>query len=304
MSNPTAIATVPADSAQRLVAPVLTWYQVHARDLPWRRKGVGSWPILVSEIMLQQTPVERVRPAYEAWVMRWPTPAALAGEPAGEAVRAWGRLGYPRRALWLHACATTIVDKYGGDVPRAYEDLLTLPGVGVYTAAAVASFAFAQRRLVLDTNSRRLLARAIAGVAQPPPGGPTAAERRQAEAAIPDDSTEAAHWAVASMELGALVCTARVPRCDACPIAAGCAWRNAGRPAYAGPRRGQNYAGTDRQARGRLLDALRTCPKPITADKLAEAWPADPAQRERALRGLLTDGLVEALADGHYRLPS
>src|SRR3954447_14728105 len=122
--------------------PVLSWYADHARDLPWRRPEASPWSVLVSELMLQQTPVARVLPVHEAWLERWPTPARLAAEPTGEAVRAWGRLGYPRRALRLHRAAGQLVDRHGGQVPADLDALLGLDGVGVYTAAAVATFAF------------------------------------------------------------------------------------------------------------------------------------------------------------------
>ncbi|WP_067971400.1 HhH-GPD family protein [Nocardiopsis trehalosi] len=281
---------------------VLAWYQANARDLPWRDPDASPWSVLVSEIMLQQTPVVRVLPAWEAWLRRWPTPAALAAEPSGEAVRMWNRLGYPRRALNLHACARTIVERHGGEVPDDHAELLALPGVGPYTAAAVASFAFGQRHAVLDTNVRRVLARAVSGV-QYPPKAQTRAEVALAEALLPEEPAVAARWAVAVMELGALVCTARSPACPSCPIAADCAWRAAGRPAYDGPpRRGQTYAGTDRQVRGRLLAVLRDSPGPVAKPALDAVWD-EPVQRERALDALVADGLVDPLDDGTYALP-
>ncbi|TQM77490.1 A/G-specific DNA-adenine glycosylase [Thermopolyspora flexuosa] len=280
--------------------PILNWYAEKARDLPWRRPDATSWGILVSEIMLQQTPVARVLPAWEAWLRRWPTPADLAAEPPGEAVRQWGRLGYPRRALNLHACARRIVAEHGGEVPSRYEELRALPGVGDYTAAAVASFAFGGRHVVLDTNVRRVLARAVQGVRYPA-RATTAAERRIAESLLP--AVDAPRWAVAVMELGALVCTARSPRCADCPIIDRCAWRLAGCPDHDGPpRRGQAYAGTDRQCRGRLLAVLRQAHGPVPKAALDAAWD-DPVQRERALDGLVADGLAEVLEDGTYRLP-
>ena len=284
-----------------LHAPVLAWYAEHARDLPWRAAGTSAWAVLVSEVMLQQTPVSRVEPVYRAWLERWPTPADLAAEPAGEAVRAWGRLGYPRRALRLHAAATEVVARHGGELPTSYAGLLALPGVGEYTAAAVASFAHGGRHAVLDTNVRRVLARTLGAVAAPAPAL-TAAERSRAAGVVPDEPAVAARWAVAVMELGALVCTARAPRCDRCPVAGLCEWRLAGSPAYDGPaRRSQAFAGTDRQVRGLLMAVLRDRPGPAGPEHLAAAWP-DEAQRGRALAGLLADGLV--LPDGgSYRLP-
>jgi A/G-specific adenine glycosylase len=195
------------------------------------------------------------------------------------------------------------VERHGGEVPDDHAALLALPGVGTYTAAAIASFAFGQRHAVVDTNVRRVLARALTGVAQPSIS-PTAADQRLAVAALPDDEATAARWAVASMELGALVCTARTPRCTDCPIRPHCAWVQAGRPPYDGPpRRGQTYEGTDRQARGRLLAVLRAATTPVAKPTLDACWPHN-IQRERALDGLVSDGLVEPLPNDHYRLPA
>jgi A/G-specific adenine glycosylase len=256
--------------------------------------------VLVSEIMLQQTPVVRVLPIWHEWMERWPTPKALAADPPGEAVRHWGRLGYPRRALRLHACARAITEEYGGEVPQDHATLLALPGIGEYTAAAVASFAYGGRHAVLDTNVRRVFARAVSAE-EYPPTATSAAERRLAEALLPE--LGAARWGVAVMELGALVCTARAPRCADCPIATVCAWRLAGKPPHAGPaRKGQTYAGTDRQCRGRLLAVLRAAHGPVPKAALDVVWD-DAVQRERALDGLITDGLAEHLSDGTYRLP-
>src|SRR5437016_11598887 len=194
--------------------PVLAWYARNARDLPWRAPGASPWAVLVGEIMLQQTPVARVLPEYLSWMARWPTPAALAAAPSGEAIRQWGRLGYPRRALRLHETATILVARHGGTVPGDLDALRALPGIGSYTAAAVASFAFGQRHAVLDTNVRRVLARLICG--RPLPGAaPSAAEVALAESLLPAEPSVAARWSVAVMELGALVCTAASPRCGA-----------------------------------------------------------------------------------------
>lgn len=275
-----------------LHAPILTWYARSARDLPWRRPGTTPWAVLVSEVMLQQTPVSRVQPVFDAWMRRWPTPAALAAEPAGEAVRAWSRLGYPRRALRLHAAATVVVQRHAGHLPATYDELLALPGVGTYTAAAVMSFAHRRRHVVLDTNVRRVLARTVAGRAVPAPTL-TAAERRTAESLLPDDPVTAARWAVAVMELGALVCSARAPVCGACPVREACAWRKAGSPAYAGPaRRRQSFPGTDRQVRGLLMAMLRESPGPVPWTRLESVW-SDADQRDRAMASLVADGLAE-----------
>jgi A/G-specific adenine glycosylase len=298
----TAIAdTAIADTATPHSGAILDWYALNQRDLPWRRPDATPWAVLVSEIMLQQTPVARVLPAYAAWLARWPTPASLAASPAGDAVRAWGRLGYPRRAIRLHATAQALVERYDGQVPASADALRELPGVGSYTAAAVASFAFGQRHAVLDTNVRRVLARLVSGRGLPSPS-PSAAERRLAESVLPEQPAVAARWSVAVMELGALICTAVRPRCATCPVAASCAWRRAGHPADGGPRRSQKYEGTDRQCRGRLLAVLRDCPGPVPASQLEAAW-ADLLQRSRALDGLVADGLVDPLPDGRFALP-
>ncbi|MDP2773737.1 MAG: A/G-specific adenine glycosylase, partial [Nocardioides sp.] len=236
------------------------------------------------------------------WLERWPTPADLAAEPTGEAVRAWGRLGYPRRALRLHAAATAIVEHHDGAVPDDYADLIALPGVGDYTAAAIASFAHGRRHVVLDTNVRRVLARTVSGVELPGPSV-TKAERETAAALLPEDAPTAATWSVAVMELGALVCTATGPRCGGCPVADLCAWRAAGYPAYDGPvRRAQAWAGTDRQCRGRLLAVLRDSEGAVHRSRLDAVWP-DEVQRLRCLDGLVADRLVVRTGGGSFALP-
>ncbi len=290
------------------VGAVLDWYDGHARVLPWRAADRTPWGVLVSEVMLQQTPVARVEPVWAEWLRRWPAAADLAAATPGDAVRAWGRLGYPRRAVRLHAAATQIVTRHGGAVPSDVADLRALDGVGEYTAAAVATFAYGQRHAVVDTNVRRVLARAVAGAPLPAPAL-TAAERQSAEAAVPADPATAARWAVAVMELGALVCTARVPRCSACPLVETCAWRLAGAPPYDGPaRRGQAWHGTDRQVRGRLLAVLRDAPADVPLSALVAAVPddeqRDPQQRARCLAALIEDGLLEPLDGDRYRLPA
>ncbi|MDQ3616161.1 MAG: A/G-specific adenine glycosylase [Actinomycetota bacterium] len=281
---------------------VLAWYDVHARELPWREASATPWGVLVSEFMLQQTPVARVLPIYEQWLSRWPTPADLAAATSGDAVRAWGRLGYPRRALRLHQVASAIVSEHGGQVPTSPSDLRALPGIGDYTAAAIASFAFGQRHVVLDTNVRRVIARSVTGV-EFPANTVTRAERELGTTLLPDNPSTAAAWAVAVMELGALVCVAAAPRCAACPIDELCSWRRLGYPAYDGPlRRGQTYAGTDRQCRGKLLHVLRNEPGPVHRSKLDLVWSDEP-QRKRCLASLLADGLTTALPGDMYALP-
>jgi A/G-specific adenine glycosylase len=291
---------IPRADLDRFHDEVVEWFGRAARDLPWRRDA-SPWAVMVSEFMLQQTPVARVLPVYRTWMERWPTPADLAAEPSGAAVRAWGRLGYPRRALRLHAAATAIVQRHAGEVPTSTEELLDLPGVGEYTAAAITSFAHRGRAVVMDTNIRRVFARVVSGI-EFPATGVTAAERRLATSLLPADDAHV--WAAATMELGALVCTARGPDCAACPVASLCRWRAAGYPAHDGPvRRGQAWDGTDRQCRGRLLAVLRDASGPVPKALLDVVWP-DAVQRERCLDGLVADGLVEPLAGETYALPS
>jgi A/G-specific adenine glycosylase len=269
----------------------ITWYDVHARDLPWRQAATTPWGVMVSEVMLQQTPVARVEPVWTAWMHRWPEPAALAAEPAGEAIRAWGRLGYPRRALRLHGAASLIVERHHGVVPSDVDELNALPGIGTYTARAVAVFGFGLRHPVVDTNVRRLIARTVLGSSD----GEHLAVRdqlSQVEAQLPRPPRRAARASIAFMELGALVCTARNPDCGHCPLRRLCTWHTSGRAMPTGPtRRAQTYAGTDRQVRGRLLAVLRDAAGPVGKSELDAVWPLD-EQRERALASLVADGLV------------
>lgn len=289
-------------TAPELADLTIAWFDMHARELPWRAAGTSPWAVLVSEMMLQQTPVERVRPTYSAWLARWPTPAALARDTPGDAVRMWGRLGYPRRALRLHECARRLVVRHGGAVPDDVDDLLRLPGVGDYTARAVAAFAFRQRQPVVDTNVRRLLARVVDGAGEAGPPA-TVRDRELAAAQLPSKPERAARASVGFMELGAVVCTARRPHCDICPLRAQCRWRAAGYPAYIGPRRtAQRFTGTDRQVRGLLLDLLRANDLPVNAERLDTVWP-DRVQRARALDGLVADGLVAPVGPDSYSLP-
>jgi A/G-specific adenine glycosylase len=300
----------PATVGRRLRGRLLPWYAANARDLPWRASDATPWGVLVSEVMLQQTPVARVLPVWTDWLTRWPDPASLARSASGDAIRHWGRLGYPRRALRLHQAATTITERHGGQVPASYADLLALQGIGGYTAAAVASFAFGERRAVVDTNVRRVQARAVTGVALPAPAL-SAAETRLAEALLPVDDAVVARWNVSVMELGALVCTARAPRCDVCPVRTLCAWQLAGAPPYAGrPHPTQAWDGTDRQVRGRLLAALRATDGMLSAAAL-RAIAMDSGQTEgdevdrvdRCLASLVSDGLVASGPGGSYQLP-
>lgn len=282
---------------------ILDWYAHAARDLPWRHAETSPWGVLVSEVMLQQTPVVRVEPVWRQWMSRWPSPAGLAASTTGDAIREWGRLGYPRRALRLHAAAVAIVERHDGEVPDTEEELLALPGVGTYTAAAVSAFAFGRPTTVIDTNVRRVLARMVDGAAQAAPSL-NRAEIDLAAAMLPEDEGVARTWNAAVMEVGALVCSARSPRCEDCPVGDLCAWVQAGRPAYEGPvRRGQSWLGTDRQCRGAILSVLREAKGSITAAQVRAAWSDGDAQRDRCLDSLVADGLVEPLSRNRFRLP-
>jgi A/G-specific adenine glycosylase len=285
--------------AARLVA----WFDACARDLPWRDPGTTAWGVLVSEVMLQQTPVARVAPVWTGWMARWPRPSALAAEPQGAVLRAWGKLGYPRRALRLHAAATAIAADHGDVVPSDVDTLLALPGIGAYTARAVAAFGFGARAAVVDTNVRRVVARAVRGAAGAGPPS-TARDLSDVDALLPEH--DAARFSAALMELGAVVCTAGSPRCADCPVAGGCVWHRAGHPPATGSGRparpAQRFAGTDRQVRGRLLDVLRGAPCPVGRPQLDVVW-ADGVQRDRCLDSLLVDGLVQRCADGRFALP-
>ncbi|NMO52148.1 A/G-specific adenine glycosylase [Actinoplanes sp. TBRC 11911] len=277
-----------------LADAAIAWYAENARDLPWRTPETSAWGVLVSEVMLQQTPVVRVEPAWRSWMARWPRPADLAADPPSEAIRMWGRLGYPRRAMRLHACAVAIVERHDGRVPDDLDQLLALPGVGTYTGRAVATFAYGQRHPVVDTNVRRVVSRAVEGK---PDAGPntTAADLTAMADLLPASAERAARASIAFMELGAIVCTARSPRCVDCPFEAVCAWRLSGSPALDGPsRKPQRYAGTDRQVRGLLLEVLRHATGPVPRQRLDMVW-NDEVQRARALAGLVEDGLVEPL---------
>jgi A/G-specific adenine glycosylase len=271
---------------------IADWYAAGHRDLPWRRPGFTAWGTLVSEFMLQQTPVARVIPALERWLTRWPTPADLASVPAGEAVRAWERLGYPRRALALHSAATVIAERHGNQVPADVDALLALPGVGPYTARAVAAFAYGVRTPVVDTNARRVLARVVRGHGEAGPAR-TAADLAEMDAVLPADPALARLVNAGVMELGQTVCTARAPRCDECPLREVCAWRAAGYPVYDGRRAPvqKKYEGSDRQVRGLVLRELRGSDTAVPPQVIAGLWP-DSAQLGRAVAGLVGDGLV------------
>ncbi|KQB86207.1 A/G-specific adenine glycosylase [Corynebacterium lowii] len=281
---------------------VIAWYRTHARDLPWRTPGTTAWEVLLSEVMSQQTPVARVIPIWEQWRQRWPTPAHFADAGRDEVLRAWGRLGYPRRALRLHECAAEIVERFEGTVPAEVEELLSLPGIGEYTARAVACFHYGKNVPVVDTNVRRVYRRAIEGHFL----AGTASKKELGHVAALLPEIDGPTFSVGLMELGALVCTAASPDCPRCPLLSRCAWQKAGCPQPSEEdkkrRRTQKYEGTDRHARGTIMALLRNTPTSVPMAQIDAAWP-DAAQRSRALFGLLDDGLAEQLDDGTFRLP-
>jgi A/G-specific adenine glycosylase len=276
--------------------PVLAWYKKNKRDLPWR--NTDAWGVLVSEIMLQQTPVARVLPVYTEWLKRWPTPAALAKASPAQIITAWGRLGYPRRALRLHECAKVISTQYKGRIPETQSELRELPGIGDYTSAAIIAFAFGGRSLVLDINIRRVFARVIDGV-EVPTTAPTKSERVEREKLIPSKNPHL--WAAATMEFGALICTAKNPKCGQCPLADQCIWRSLDYPLSDQPKRTQSWHGTDRQCRGVIVQALRENPS-LSKKEIMQLWDV-PSQVEKALLTLLEDGLLVEQKDRRFSLP-
>lgn len=290
----TALPPVDPEALATVQHRIIDWYAEHARPLPWRSADATPWSILVCEVMSQQTPISRVLPRWEAWMETWPGPADLAAAPASQVLLAWDSLGYPRRALRLQETAAAIVERHGGEVPDDEEALLALPGVGAYTAAAVTSFAHGGRTAVLDVNVRRVLGRVFAGVQHRSPSL-TAAERRWAAALVPDDEHVA--WNAGAMELGALVCTATSPVCDACPLTDTCAWVAAGRPVDPTVvRRGQAWAGTDRQLRGAIMRALRAGnPSPPVPVRLLTAPTAQLTADESRLLEDLDDPVQRAV---------
>ncbi|WP_395954602.1 A/G-specific adenine glycosylase [Bifidobacterium myosotis] len=320
--------------------------------MPWRFGRATPWGVLVSEVMSQQTQMSRVVPYWTDWMARWPDARALAAAPKAEVITAWGRLGYPRRALRLQECARVVSTDYADELPRTYDELTGLPGIGDYTASAVMSFAFGKRIAVIDTNIRRVLSRVFLGV-ESRGGAASPAERALANRMLPVDSVDSVDsvddepavtrcgagnavagkkgsgtighrmgrddesgngdtvrrsvmWNQSVMELGAVVCTAKSPLCDACPVAGDCAFLKAGRPGL-GERRTrprQRFQGTDRQVRGLVLAALRGLPAGATLARTdAEKLWKDQVQLASCIASLDDDGLVEMTQDGALRLP-
>jgi A/G-specific adenine glycosylase len=273
---------------------VVDWFEASHRDLPWRSPDTTAWGVLVSEVMLQQTPVPRVIPRWIEWLERWPTPAACAEAPLAEVLTLWGRLGYPRRAKRLHESAQAIVERHNGELPQSLEELLALPGVGDYTARAIRCFAFGYPDPVVDTNVRRVLARLELGQAEAGPPR-TAADLRAGQEALDQVRSVGRQVTLAKglMELGAVLCTARKPSCRDCPVSSSCRWRAEDYPPYQGKRAsGQaRYEGSDRQARGLVLRELRASDTPVPVSFLGTLV-TDPQQFSRALNSLVEDGLI------------
>jgi A/G-specific adenine glycosylase len=275
---------------------IIDWFKENKRDLPWRK--TDAWGVLVSEIMLQQTPVQRVLPVYNEWMKRWPTAADLAKATPAEVITAWGRLGYPRRALRLHECAKVITTELDGAIPQIESELRKLPGIGEYTAAAMVAFAFKGRSLVLDINIRRLFSRLYKGE-EAPSAAPTKAERTEYAEYVPQKNAHL--WAAATMELGALICTAKNPTCGLCPVADQCKWRSLDYPASERVKRTQTWHGTDRQCRGSIVQALREN-STLNKKQIHLLWDV-PSQVEKALLTLLDDGLIEERGTNTFSLP-
>jgi A/G-specific adenine glycosylase len=279
-----------------LEKPIVNWFKRNKRDLPWRT--TTPWGVMVSEYMLQQTPVNRVLPKWIEWMERWPTPKDLAQASPAQVITAWGRLGYPRRALRLHAAAQIIAEDFNNEVPEDELTLQQLPGIGQYTAAAIAAFAFDQRTLVMDVNIRRVLTRVIDGNEHPKPA-PTSREKARRLALLPEKNAHI--WAAATMELGAMVCTSKNPKCELCPVISACNWRKNGYPKSDLIRKSQDWHGTDRKCRGTIVQALREN-ESLTENAIKKLWPEE-SQVEKALKTLQEDLLIEAISRSRFRLP-
>lgn len=313
----------------------LFWY-AHARDLPWRFGRTTPWGILVSEVMSQQTQMSRVVPYWLTWMQTWPDAQYLSKATTAEVITAWGRLGYPRRAVRLQECARVVATQYDNTLPRTYDELTALPGIGDYTASAVMSFAYGERIAVIDTNIRRVLSRAFAGV-ESHGGSATRADRELAVALLPQDdfatdtstdtsassavnlaaSNETSNadlcctsslWNQAIMEIGATLCTAQSPQCNTCPLQTWCRFNAAGFPGLGEHRTRprQRFAGTNRQVRGIILQALRQAHKEqrtVTHSEITNLW-ANQTQLGECIASLDNDGLIVLLPHGTITLPS
>ena len=279
-----------------LEKPITQWFAKNKRELPWR--STSPWGVMVSEYMLQQTPVARVLPKWIEWMERWPTPAELANATPAQVITAWGRLGYPRRALRLHESAKIIARDFNNEVPENEEVLRSLPGIGDYTAAAISAFAFGANTLVMDVNIRRVLVRVLDGK-EHPTSSPTVRERESRLSILP--RVNADNWAAATMELGALICTSKNPSCNDCPVISQCKWRKNGYPQTELVRKSQDWHGTDRKCRGTVVQALREN-ESLTLSAIKKLWPEE-SQVEKALETLLADHLIEEHSRSRFRLP-
>ena len=292
------LTSVTPPQVASLQRAVLRFGRRGLRPLPWRATR-DPWAVLVSEVMLQQTQAQRVVGPYQRFIAQYPSPAACASAGMGAVLVAWDGLGYNRRARALHAAAKAIVERHGGEVPADFDALVTLPGIGPYTARAVLVFAFERRAAVVDTNVRRVLTRAVAGEVLAP-----AAAQHLADALVP--ARFAWLWNQSLIELGALVCGAGVPRCATCPLRRSCAWKVAGLPSPDPGARGarqSRFEGSDRQGRGRLVRALRSGPVRPGAIAAACGWPDQPVRSRRVADGLVADGLARRGPGGVLALP-
>lgn len=298
----------------------LFWHSC-ARDLPWRFGRTTPWGVLVCEVMSQQTQMSRVVPYWLTWMQTWPDAQSLAHATSAEIITAWGRLGYPRRALRLQSCAQVVATRYRNKLPCTYEELIALPGVGDYTASAILSFAYGKHIAVIDTNIRRVLMRAFTGT-ESHGGSTTQSDRELAAAVLPEDNhvtTATANatnttnttctssvWNQAIMEIGATICTARSPQCTACPLQTWCRFKAAGFPGLGRHTRPQqHFAGTNRQVRGIILQALREAHKKqqvLQRCEINNLW-SNQTQLGECIASLNHDSLITILPDGTLALP-
>ena len=288
-----ATATLTPQRLGRVRSLILSWYDEHGSDFPWRSAG-DPYLALVAAVCSQQTQMSRVLPLYERWVRAFPTIAGAAAATRARALRVWGGAGYPRRALYLRDAARICVREHGGALPRDHEALLALPGVGPFTAAIVRCFGFHEDAVAIDTNVVRVVGRLVLGELQPAHAPPAAIAQAAGRLLRPGT---AARWNPALMEYGATVCTPR-PRCGQCVVARLCA----ARPRFAAgetaaPMRAQpRFEGSDRQLRGRILRRLRdrrgALRRRALVDGLAAGGPAERARVRTLLDALCAEGLA------------